>query len=113
VQGVGGDAEDAFFSKASGEGKVAAYVELLRFKSLAPGVKLWAVVLEVTPRGLTLGLPHGMRGNVPASEVRARARARRCCCCADPPPAPAPLLCPPLGPALLFAALRAKPPSKP
>lgn len=69
------DAEDAFFNKANLEGKVAGYVELLKFKNLSVGMKLWAVILEVSSRGLTLSLPHGLRAHVAANEVRS--------CCSD------------------------------
>lgn len=63
-------AENAFFQKASLEGKLAAYVELLKFKNLSIGMKIWCVILEVTSRSLTLSLPHGLRAHVAANEVR-------------------------------------------
>ncbi|KAG2498018.1 hypothetical protein HYH03_004276 [Edaphochlamys debaryana] len=61
-----GDAEDAFFEKqaATVEGKLAKHVELLRAKNLQAGTRVWGMVLEVTPRGLVVSLPHGLRGHV-------------------------------------------------
>ncbi|GFR41334.1 hypothetical protein Agub_g2019, partial [Astrephomene gubernaculifera] len=46
------------------EGKLAKHVELLRAKNLQPGTKVWGMVLEVTPRGLVVSLPNGLRGFV-------------------------------------------------
>ncbi|KAG2446158.1 hypothetical protein HXX76_000753 [Chlamydomonas incerta] len=67
----GEDDEDAFFGRtaASMEGKMAKHVELLRVKNLSVGTKLWGMVLEVTPRGLVISLPHGLRGHVAPSRA--------------------------------------------
>ena len=32
-------------------------------------MKVWGVLLEVAPRGLTVSLPHGLRGHVAPEEV--------------------------------------------
>ncbi|KXZ56455.1 hypothetical protein GPECTOR_1g407 [Gonium pectorale] len=60
------EADDTFYGQQTDglEGKVAKHVELLRLKSLAPGTKVWGMVLEVTPRGLVVSLAHGLRGHV-------------------------------------------------
>jgi hypothetical protein len=38
-------------------------------QNLAVGMKLWGCVLEVAPAGLTVSLPHGLRGTVTPEEV--------------------------------------------
>lgn len=45
-------------------------------QSLAVGMKLWGMVLEVSPRGLVVSLPQGLRGSVAPEEVRRRGAAR-------------------------------------
>uniref|UniRef100_A0A383V4G5 S1 motif domain-containing protein n=1 Tax=Tetradesmus obliquus TaxID=3088 RepID=A0A383V4G5_TETOB len=62
------DAEGAFFSKSAAAGKVQ-HVEQLKYKNLAAGMKLWGCVLEVAPEGLTVSLPHGLRGTVAPEEA--------------------------------------------
>lgn len=32
-------------------------------------MKVWGIVLEVTPKALTISLPHGLRGRVAAAEA--------------------------------------------
>lgn len=65
--------EDAFFAAATAAGRGGAaaerFVELLRFKSLSLGMRLWGMVLEVTPRGLVVSLPQGLRGTVAPDEA--------------------------------------------
>jgi hypothetical protein len=47
-----------------------------RRQTLAVGMKLWGMVLEVTPKALVVSLPQGLRGSVAPEEVR---RASGCC----------------------------------
>ncbi len=39
-------------------------------QNLTLGMKVWGIVLEVAPRGLTISMPHGLRGHVAPEEVR-------------------------------------------
>lgn len=41
-------------------------------QNLAVGMRVWGSVLEVSQRGLTVGLPHGLRGRVSPAEVQIR-----------------------------------------
>lgn len=41
-------------------------------QSLSVGTKLWGAVMEVSPHGLVVSLPHGLRGSVAYAEVRSR-----------------------------------------
>ncbi|MCO5547404.1 hypothetical protein L7F22_000852 [Adiantum nelumboides] len=50
-------------------GKVPKSVELLRYKSLSVGMKLWGIVLEVGRRDLVVSLPGGLRGFVKAVDA--------------------------------------------
>lgn len=63
-EGAEGDEEDAYFHSLSVQGRLPAFVELLKFKSLSVGSKLWGAVVEVRPRELVVSLPHGLRGHV-------------------------------------------------
>eukprot|EP00887_Chlorella_sp_A99_P001742 scaffold19.g1742.t1 len=63
------DEEDAFFTTLSLQGQLPKYAELLKFKSLSVGAKLWGAVTEVTPRELVVSLPHGLRGHVAYAEA--------------------------------------------
>ena len=47
----------------------AKFVETLKYKALRPGAKILGVVSEVTPRGLVMSLPDGLRGTVARGEV--------------------------------------------
>ncbi|PRW20900.1 RRP5-like protein [Chlorella sorokiniana] len=67
--GEAGDDEDAFFSSLSAQGRLPKFVELLKFKSLSKGCKLWGAVIELTPRELVVSLPHGLRGHVAYAEA--------------------------------------------
>ncbi|KAI5068389.1 hypothetical protein GOP47_0016734 [Adiantum capillus-veneris] len=49
--------------------KIPKSVELLRYKSLSLGMKLWGVVLEVGKRDLVVSLPGGLRGFVKAVDA--------------------------------------------
>lgn len=44
-------------------------------QNLHVGTRLWGMVLEVTPRGLVVSLPYGMRGTVAPEQVRSSASA--------------------------------------
>ena len=46
-------------------------------QSLEVGVKVWGMVQEVSARGLTISLPHGLRGTVAPQEVGHGARPGR------------------------------------
>ena len=59
------DEEDAFFRSLAAQDKIPKYVELLKFKNLNPGMKLWASVADIFPKELILNLPHGLRAHVP------------------------------------------------
>ncbi|BDA47226.1 probable protein RRP5 homolog [Coccomyxa sp. Obi] len=63
------DGEDLFFAREALQGKLPKYVELLRFKSLSKGAKIWGTVAEVTHRELVISLPHGLKGHVPPNEA--------------------------------------------
>lgn len=45
-------------------------------QKLVVGMRLWGMVLEVTPKGLQVSLPHGLRGSVAPDEVSRVTRAR-------------------------------------
>ncbi|KAL4852689.1 rRNA biogenesis protein RRP5 [Chlorella vulgaris] len=64
-----GDEEDAFFRGLALQDKLPKYVELLKFRNLSRGCKLWGAVIEVTSRELVVSLPHGLRGLVPYAEA--------------------------------------------
>ncbi|KAK9823324.1 hypothetical protein WJX72_001906 [[Myrmecia] bisecta] len=59
----GGD-EDLFFAREAGLGKLPKFVELLKYKALSEGSKVWGSILEVSARELVVSLPHGIRGHV-------------------------------------------------
>ncbi|KAL4451480.1 hypothetical protein ABPG75_007142 [Micractinium tetrahymenae] len=67
--GESGDEEDAFFASLASQDRLPKFVELLKFRTLAPGCKLWGAVIEVTPRELVVSLPHGLRGHVAYAEA--------------------------------------------
>lgn len=48
----------------------------VRAQKLVVGMRLWGIVLEVTPRGLGISLPHGLRGHVAPQEVGGQAGRR-------------------------------------
>jgi hypothetical protein len=50
-------------------GKLPRYVELLKFKTLSVGMKLWGAVAEVSARDLVISLPHGLKGFVAPAEA--------------------------------------------
>ena len=49
--------------------KVSSLVKVCCEQNLAVGMRLWGAVLEASPRGLTIALPHGLRGRVSPAEV--------------------------------------------
>jgi hypothetical protein len=49
-------------------GKLPRYVELLKFKTLSVGMRLWGAVAEVSARDLVVSLPHGLKGFVAPAE---------------------------------------------
>ncbi|KAL4538228.1 hypothetical protein Ndes2526B_g03454 [Nannochloris sp. 'desiccata'] len=73
-----GDEEDAFFRSLAAQDKIPKYVELLKFKSLNEGTKLWGTVVEILAKELIISLPHGLRGHVAfkeSSDILATAEA--------------------------------------
>jgi len=50
-------------------GKLPRYVELLKFKTLSVGMKLWGAVAEVSARDVVISLPHGLKGFVAPAEA--------------------------------------------
>ncbi|KAK9832620.1 hypothetical protein WJX81_004603 [Elliptochloris bilobata] len=64
-----GAEEDVFFAREAGSGRLPKYVELLKFKSLGEGARVWGTVAEVGARGLVVSLPHGLRGHVAPAEA--------------------------------------------
>jgi len=65
----GVDLEGSFLKSSAVAGKVPQYVELLKFKKLVVGMRMWGMVLEVTPKGLQISLPDGLRGTVALEEA--------------------------------------------
>ncbi|KAF5829876.1 hypothetical protein DUNSADRAFT_15392 [Dunaliella salina] len=65
----GADLEGSFLKSSAVAGKVPQYVELLKFKKLVVGMRMWGMVLEVTSKGLQISLPDGLRGTVAPEEA--------------------------------------------
>ncbi|CAL5224877.1 g7636 [Coccomyxa viridis] len=63
------DGEDTFFAREALQGRLPKYVELLKFKALSVGAKVWGSVAEIHPKELIVSLPHGLRGRVQLREV--------------------------------------------
>lgn len=64
--------QNAVFYKNKEEsvaGKLPRYVELLKFKTLSVGMKLWGAVAEVSARDVVVSLPHGLKGFVAPAEA--------------------------------------------
>jgi hypothetical protein len=57
------------------------YHQTAQPQNLAVGMKLWGCVLEVAPEGLTVSLPHGLRGTVAPEEVGDTYSAVLCAVC--------------------------------
>lgn len=53
----------------AGRCKLYSAVKMFYKQNLAVGMRLWGAVLEASPRGLTVALPHGLRGRVSPAEV--------------------------------------------
>ncbi|GBF92560.1 hypothetical protein Rsub_05174 [Raphidocelis subcapitata] len=68
AKGSGGK-DDAFFAGGDLATKQERFVELLKYKTLTVGMRLWGMVLECTPRGLVVSLPQGLRGHVEPDEA--------------------------------------------
>ncbi len=56
--------EDDFFKSLSATKKLPKFVELLKFKMLAPGMTLWGMITEIRTTDLLVNLPHGLQGRV-------------------------------------------------
>lgn len=56
--------EDDFFRSLSATQKLPKFVELLKFKMIAPGMTLWGIITEIHATDLVVSLPHGLRGTV-------------------------------------------------
>ena len=63
------DKEDLYFAREGARSVPPRYVELLNFRRLNVGAKLWGAVADVQAHGLLISLPQGLRGYVPAAEV--------------------------------------------
>ncbi|KAL6772122.1 hypothetical protein ACKKBG_A29005 [Auxenochlorella protothecoides x Auxenochlorella symbiontica] len=59
--------EDAFFETLSAAENLPKYAELLKFKILGVGARVWGAIIEVSERELVVSMPHGLRGHVPAA----------------------------------------------
>ena len=57
------------FTREASQGRLPKFVELLKFKNLAVGAKIWGCILSVTSKGLSLSLPDGLKGFVPIEEA--------------------------------------------
>ena len=56
--------EDDFFSSLSAMDTMPKYVELLKFKYLRSGIKLWGMITEIRATEMTVSLAHGLKGRV-------------------------------------------------
>eukprot|EP00955_Chlamydomonas_euryale_P018704 199588-Chlamydomonas_euryale.AAC.2 len=75
----GGDEDDdgddgvaALAAAGGGGGGAPKFAHMLKAKQICVGMRLWGAVLEVAARGLTVSLPHGLRGHVVPAEVWTR-----------------------------------------
>ncbi|KAK9804637.1 hypothetical protein WJX73_002075 [Symbiochloris irregularis] len=50
-------------------GKLPEYIELLRYKRLAVGAKVWGSIAIVRPNEIIVSLPHGLRAKIAPSEA--------------------------------------------
>lgn len=63
------DDELLAFTREASQGRLPKFVELLKFKSLTAGSKVWGCVTNVSSKGLALSLPEGLKGFAPFEEV--------------------------------------------
>jgi rRNA biogenesis protein RRP5 len=56
--------EDDFFSSLSAMDTMPKFVELLKFKYLKSGMKLWGMITEIRATEMTISLAHGLKGRV-------------------------------------------------
>lgn len=63
-----GDEELAFAREAS-QGRLPKFVELLKFRNLSEGCKIWGCIMSVTSKELMVSMPDGLRGSVSIEEV--------------------------------------------
>lgn len=64
-----GDEEDVFFGKLSAQDKLPKFAELLKFRNLSKGMRIWGTVAEVLSKELIINLPHGLKGHVAYSQA--------------------------------------------
>lgn len=61
--------EDLAFAREASQGRLPKFVELLKYKHLCTGAKIWGCITVVSSTELTVALPDGLRGTVSQSEV--------------------------------------------
>ena len=64
-----GDQDVLAFARHASEVQNIKYVELLKFKAVNVGAKVWGVVAGIHAKELIVVLPDGLRAFVPAEEV--------------------------------------------
>ena len=64
-----GKEEDLAFAREAAQGRLPKFVELLKFKGLNVGARIWGAVSSITSKELMISLPDGLRGYVPVREV--------------------------------------------
>ncbi|KAK2076273.1 hypothetical protein QBZ16_001205 [Prototheca wickerhamii] len=60
------DDDEALFERLANTDNLPKVAMTLSAKKLGVGAKVWAAIVEVSPRGLVLSMPHGLTGHVPA-----------------------------------------------
>lgn len=63
------DNELLAFTREASQGRLPKYVELLKFKHLTVGAKIWGCILNISSNGLSISLPDGLKGFVPIEEA--------------------------------------------
>lgn len=64
-----GAEEDLAFAREAARERLPKFVELLKFKNLSVGAKVWGCIASVSTKELVVSLPDGLRGIVPLAEV--------------------------------------------
>lgn len=63
------DTELLAFTREAAQGRLPKFVELLKFKNLTVGSKVWGCILNINSKGLSISLPDGLKGFVPIEEA--------------------------------------------
>ncbi len=61
--------EELAFAREASQGRLPKFVELLKFRNLSVGCKVWGCIMSVTSKELIVSLPDGLRGTVAVEEV--------------------------------------------